>query len=281
MKRHALPGTAVEALGKKERSITSQVQRFQELYGSEVIHANFRGHSFAAHTHDTWTIGWIEHGANHFRRHRKEWVANANTVCIVNPGEAHTGGGKAMTYWNLMPSEDLLSLLFPETSHNQLYLRDAVVTDTRVTTAIRRMFEVLAGANSPLLREQAVVEGLTCLFKSHQSLSASDIREDSLPFAARIAQEYIEAHLDSTILLADLARVSGLSLFHFCRVFESAIGMPPAAYVRNRRVHRAKQLIRAGSNLADAAINAGFADQAHLTRQFRAVMGVTPSQWRA
>ncbi|MBX9798183.1 MAG: AraC family transcriptional regulator [Burkholderiaceae bacterium] len=275
------PFSATEISQYIGRSASSTLRRFDELCGSEVIHASFRQRSFAPHSHDTWTIGWVEQGANRFRRGRTEWVAGANMVCVVNPGEAHTGGGDAMTYWNLMPSHALLARVFPETPTDNLFLRDAVIANAMTVSVVRRMFASFASTNFTLMQEQAVVEGLVGLFMSGERIAACDIRKDKVPSAARIAQDFIESHLEDTISLSRLAAETGLSLFHFCRVFESAYGMPPAAYVRNRRVHRAKQLIEAGSSLADAAATLGFADQPHMTRQFRAVLGVTPAQCRA
>jgi methylphosphotriester-DNA--protein-cysteine methyltransferase len=43
------------------------------------------------------------------------------------------------------------------------------------------------------------------------------------------------------------------------------------------RLRRAAEALRAGQSLADAAITAGFADQAHLTRRMREMMGLTPA----
>lgn len=281
MQSAALSFPATEIGQETGSSASSTLRRFDELCGSEIIHASFRQRSFAPHTHDTWTIGWMEQGTNRFRRGRTQWVAAADMVCVVNPGEAHTGGGDAMTYWNLMPSHALLARVFPETPPEHLFLQDAVVADGMAVEAIRGMFAAFASPRSSLVREQAVVDGLVGLFMSGTRIATCDIRKDMVPSAVRIAQEFIEAHLEDTISLASLAAETGLSLFHFCRVFESAHGMPPAAYVRNRRVHRAKQLIETGTALADAAARSGFADQPHMTRQFRAVLGVTPAQWRA
>jgi AraC-like DNA-binding protein len=262
-------------------STTSALRRFDELCGSEIIHARFQQRSFAPHTHDTWTIGWVEQGANRFRRGRTQCVANAGSVCVVNPGDIHTGGGAAMTYWNLMPSDALLARVFPETPLQHLFLRDAVVTDALAVAAVRSLFASFADAASPLVREQAVLDGLVGLFMGCQRIAPGDLRQDQAPAAVRRARDYIDAHLDESLSLATLAGVARLSPFHFCRVFEAAHGMPPAAYVRQRRVHLARQLIEAGAALADAAARAGFADQPHMTRQFRAVLGVTPAQWRA
>ena len=48
-----------------------------------------------------------------------------------------------------------------------------------------------------------------------------------------------------------------------------------------RRLDRARSLLRAGHSLVDAALACGFADQSHLTRQFRSAYGLTPGRWRA
>ena len=79
--------------------------------------------------------------------------------------------------------------------------------------------------------------------------------------------------------LPDLARCAGLSAFHLCRVFGATVGMPPHAYQTQVRVRRAKSLLRAGVPIAAAATAAGFYDQAHLTRHFKRIVGLTPGRY--
>lgn len=194
---------------------SSAVFRFDELRGSEMMHASFGVHRFAPHTHDTWTIGLVERGANRLRCGRTQWVAAAGTACVVNPGEVHTGGGQAMTYWDLMSSHALLARIFPHTPLEHLFWRDAVLADGPAVQALCTMFAACGGASSILRREQAVVEALVALFLGSQRLAPSDVRKDPLPAAARLAQDYLAAHLDGAISLADLAAETGLSGFIF------------------------------------------------------------------
>ena len=94
--------------------------------------------------------------------------------------------------------------------------------------------------------------------------------------------DYIEAHLDDRLTLADLAGVACLSPFHFSRSFKQAAGVGPQRYVMHRRVERAKALMRRTDQpLALIAQEAGFADQSHLTAVFRREIGVTPGHFRA
>jgi AraC family transcriptional regulator len=95
-------------------------------------------------------------------------------------------------------------------------------------------------------------------------------------------RDYIEVHLDDRLSLADLAAVALSYPCHFSRSFKLALGVGPQHYVTQRRLERAKTLMRRTSRpLAWVAQEAGFADQSHLTSVFRRETGVTPGQFRA
>jgi AraC family transcriptional regulator len=94
--------------------------------------------------------------------------------------------------------------------------------------------------------------------------------------------DYIEAHLDDRLTLADLAGVACLSPYHFSRSFKQAVGIGPQRYVMQRRIERAKTLMRRSNQpLAMIAQEVGFADQSHLTSLFRRETGMTPGRYRA
>ena len=95
-------------------------------------------------------------------------------------------------------------------------------------------------------------------------------------------RDYIIAHLDEPIEVADLAEIAGRSEFHFTRVFARSVGVTPHRYVVHQRLRRAVELLRDGrSGLAEAAASTGFADQSHLSRWVRRVHGVSPTQLAA
>lgn len=81
--------------------------------------------------------------------------------------------------------------------------------------------------------------------------------------------------------LAELATLSGVSRFQLLRGFAREIGITPHAYLVQRRVRLARQLLADGQTPAQAALLAGFADQSHMTRAFVRQLGVTPSRYRA
>ena len=89
--------------------------------------------------------------------------------------------------------------------------------------------------------------------------------------------DYIDAHLDQNLSLADLARVAQLSPYHFARLFKQSTGMSPHRYHIHCRVERAKQLLlKKRLPLADIAQQLGFSSQGHFNYHFKRSTGLTP-----
>lgn len=88
---------------------------------------------------------------------------------------------------------------------------------------------------------------------------------------------YINTHLDQNITLASLASSVGMSQYYFCRLFKQSMGITPYQYVLQQRVERAKHLLKQHQfSIADVALQCGFANQSHLNRHFKRIVGVTP-----
>jgi AraC-like DNA-binding protein len=83
------------------------------------------------------------------------------------------------------------------------------------------------------------------------------------------------------VSLAELAALSGVSRFQLLRGFAHEVGTTPHAYLVQRRVRLARQLLATGQTPVQAAMQAGFADQSHMIRAFVRQIGVTPSRYQA
>jgi len=93
---------------------------------------------------------------------------------------------------------------------------------------------------------------------------------------------YIEQNLEHELSLETLSREASLSLYHFARSFKTATGFAPHRFVLNRRIERARTLLRDPEiPIATVALRCGFASQAHLTHVFRGAIGFTPGAFRA
>ena len=92
---------------------------------------------------------------------------------------------------------------------------------------------------------------------------------------------YVQANITSTIKVEDLSEIVNLSSSYFFRAFRATVGESPYAYVVRCRIERAQELILVTDlPLSQIALDCGLADQAHLTRLFSRVVGVSPAIWR-
>ncbi len=82
------------------------------------------------------------------------------------------------------------------------------------------------------------------------------------------------------LTLSDFASAANVHPVHVARSFRRHFGSTVGEFIRERRVEFAKNRIRAGCALSEVALEAGFADHSHLTRTFRSLTGVTPSEFR-
>jgi len=95
------------------------------------------------------------------------------------------------------------------------------------------------------------------------------------------AQELLHAHFREHLELAAVARTLGVHPANLSRTFRRHFHSSPGDYVRALRLHwAAERLAASEDSISRVAVRAGFSDQAHLTREFRRRMGVTPATWR-
>jgi AraC-like DNA-binding protein len=107
------------------------------------------------------------------------------------------------------------------------------------------------------------------------------IRGGLAPWQIRRVKTHIEANLDASIRVKELAELVKLSSFHFCRAFRDSFGDSPHFYLMRRRVERAQALmLTTKASLGQIAADCGLADQAHFNKLFRRFVGESPGMWR-
>jgi AraC-like DNA-binding protein len=158
------------------------------------------------------------------------------------------------------------------------FVQDAVARDEELAAIIAEAFEDFPHAPAPLAVDAMVARLADTLDRRSDRRPAQRAARHSLA-AAKRARRLLEETADPAISSADLERVSGLDRYALARAFRAAFGSSPHRYLVARRVARAQRLLAAGANLAEAAAGAGFADQSHFTRHFKAHLGLTPGRY--
>lgn len=156
-------------------------------------------------------------------------------------------------------------------------LRSAVV---ELSTALNESLRnERSSAEACLQRVQAMLHGVEST--SSQQPAGKAVRSGLAPWQVRRVLAHVDANLGSTIRNKDLAAVARLSTFHFAVAFRNSIGQSPHEHVIHRRIERAQGLmLSTHRSLSDIAAECGLADQAHLTRLFRRIVGESPAAWR-
>jgi AraC family transcriptional regulator len=105
--------------------------------------------------------------------------------------------------------------------------------------------------------------------------------KEQYPKWLRHAEEFLHDNFTGSFGLNDVASSAGIHPVHLARIFRKKNGCAIGEYVRRLRVEFAmKQIVTTSASLGEIAIAAGFADQSHLTKTFKAQFGVTPSEYR-
>ncbi len=140
--------------------------------------------------------------------------------------------------------------------------------------------EVQSGGLGGRLYADAIINLLAIHLLRHYSTKKLQIQTYSQGLSKQKLQqviEYINAHLNDSLSLKELASIVQMSPGYFSRLFKQATGFAPHQYVIRCRVRRAKELLcQKKLSIAEIAYCVGFANQAHLNYHFKRIMGITP-----
>lgn len=255
------------------------------LGGLELLRAHYVTHSFAPHSHDTFAIGVVETGVERFHYRRVPVSAPSGSLVIINPGEPHTGSSALADGWRyrmLYPDPSLLREAAGDLSGRARqipYFAEPVVHDPSLARELLRLHAALEAGAEPLERQTRLLAFLARLIQRHADTTHLDSRLTPEPLVVRRLRDYLDERATAPVTLAELAEFAGMSAYHTLRVFTRATGLPPHAYLTQRRVVHARSLLAQRLPLAQVAAVAGFYDQSHLTRHFKRIVGVTPGQY--
>lgn len=252
--------------------------------GADAFSFCLTGRAFAPHFHPAWVLGCVLSGRRRLMVQGRPYLAGAGDVVILRPGEVHAcaPAGSAPFVWR--------GFHFREGSAGAEELR--VLTAAHgpgpVFPAGHLLDELLAahalmgGHDSPAQKEKRLTLSLRRLgarLTPSKKRSAPEAPHPAEP-GLEALRVHLESHAPERFSLEDMAAMAQMGKFRLLRAFARLTGATPYRYLESARVNRAQELLERGLPAAEAALAAGFSDQSHLARAFRARLGVTPGACR-
>ena len=241
---------------------------------------------YAPHCHETFSIGAITAGAStYFNDDAQERIARG-TLVLINPQTVHACNpidGRPWSYLMFYVDARWLGALQHELGVSSAghFIPYASIQslDQALFNGLTQLYATLHDPQADTLHKQsAAVEYFTLL---QQTLAPAPTQPHAEPLQQLSrAADYIAEHCTEALRLEDICQAAELSPSYFIRTFKQHYGMTPHAYLLNRRIQRSQHWLRQGLDLAEIALAAGFADQAHFQRTFKRQLAATPGQYR-
>jgi AraC-like DNA-binding protein len=273
-------------------AVRDRIESAPQAGGVTLLRAWFAGHAYARHRHDTYAICVTDRGLQGFDYRGAARLSAPGEVVVLHPDEPHDGRAAApegFGYRIVYVAPEKIAAAARALCGTAVplpFLRDPVLTrpvqaSTALARAVGDAFHGFPAALEPLAID-ALVESVA------RGLAAADpsIRHRRRRIAYdRAALERTRAFLDAektrVVSSAELEAIAGLDRYALARQFRAAYGTSPYRYLLLRRLDWVQRGILGGRSLADLALEAGFADQAHFSRMFKAAFGLSPARFRA
>lgn len=269
------------------RSENTRFWRDRRFRDMECLTASFITHAFSPHSHDTFSIGAIERGCQVAMIRGTREHTGPGALYLINPGEVHDGqpgAPEGYRYRMIYPDMEMLTEIIEDVTgrafNGSPSFARQLLTDAPLAGAFNRAHRAIEEGAATLEGEESMYGVLAAMFARHGSdiIRAPTHAE---PLAMRRVRAYLAQHFNEDVGLEALAKVAGLSRAHMIRAFRKQYFITPHAYQTDLRVRHARHLLRNGATPSETALACGFADQAHLTRHFKARSGLTPAVFRA
>lgn len=245
---------------------------------------NFFNFNLDKHVHEEYTISLIDNGVmNAFLKgfHHK---LDKSSIITINPDEVHAcsiSNDLGYRHKSIYLNPKLIKEILKDNFKNDLLLfKDFQFHDETLALKLRYLMNKnsLKVLNS-LDWECETIDLLNkILLKTTKVNSFNEIKNFN-PIVLK-AKEYINDNYNENFSLDDLAKELDISKYYLLRLFKKYTYLPIHTYLMIRRVEKAKEFLRRGETIINAAYHCGFNDQSHLNRRFKAVTGITPGTYK-
>ncbi|MDM8194407.1 AraC family transcriptional regulator [Pseudomonas koreensis] len=240
---------------------------------------------YARHSHAHFSIGAITAGHSTYVHEQAQYEVAAGTVVLMNPGDVHACNPIDDQPWSYVmlyvETPWLTDLQHQSGFAAELEFRrfsDTHLADAELFGKLMGLYEVLVDDQLEALAKQSAAVEFFSDLQLRLNPADQPIREPN--FKLERAADFIREHCTEVLSLEAICAAAQLSPSYLIRAFKQRYGMTPHAFVVNQRIQFARERLRSGRLIADVALEAGFADQAHFQRAFKQHLAATPGQYR-
>jgi AraC-like DNA-binding protein len=265
------------------RTVADWITSTGPVGGVELLRAWFAGEAYEKHRHDTYAIGVTDCGVQVFDYRGSVQASTPGQVVVLHPDEVHDGrAGTAEGFG--------YRIIYVEPSHLSEVLQvlcgrpcplpfvRPVSTNARLSQAVQRAFQ---SPLEPLAVDSLMIDLAEGLLAGERSGGRAVASQRVNVSAIERARQFLDAERTRVVHSTELESVTGLTRYDLARQFKRMCGTSPYRYLLMRRLEFARQRMHLERPLVEVACEAGFADQAHFTRAFKAAFGLTPGRYRA
>lgn len=240
---------------------------------------------YAKHTHESFSIGAITAGQSTYLNGRVSERVGAGAVVVINPGDVHACNpideqpwSYRMFYVDIAWLTDLQHGLGFRESLDFRAFSTLATSYAGLYAGLNQLYVTLTSHHTDHLTKQCAAVGY---FADVQRVlnPAPHTTRDSNRKLVQVA-EYIRENCTRSLKLKEICAIGNISASYLIRAFKERYGMTPHAYQINCRVEYCREQLKRRRSIADVAVEAGFADQAHLQRVFKQFIAATPGQYR-
>jgi AraC-like DNA-binding protein len=240
---------------------------------------------YTRHAHEHFSIGAITAGRSTYVHEQSHFQVGTGTVVLMNPGDVHACNpidNQPWSYLMLYVDTPWLTDLQHQLgfSHDLAFRRFSIThnRDTLLFDGLKALYEVLVDQQQEVLHKHSAAVEFFSEVQLRLNPADPPLREPN--FKLERAADYIRDNCTQMLKLEDICLAAQLSPSYLIRAFKQQYGMTPHAFLVNRRIQFAQDRLRRGELIADVALEAGFADQAHFQRAFKQHLAATPGQYR-
>lgn len=231
--------------------------------------------------HEVHAISVVHGGMAEYHYQQGEHTASPGDTLMMEPGEVHADRRVVgPTHFRILfMAPEVLARFREEWSDAPLHLRVPRTRDPQLFRAVNALHAALDRDAAPLEAQCRLAVVLDTLLQRYAEPTPRPLLADPGAAALLRARDLLHASSGRAVSLDELAAAAGLSKFHLLRTFTKRFGLPPHTYHTQLRIATARSLLANGVPISRVALEAGFADQSHLTRHFARHVGLTPGAY--